>query len=1030
MAHNSLISAIKPQVQTYLAYFIARPDGEEIEYRTPFETLFSTLQIPFMCKTSIVQEDRRSGIEIDGMPDFFVWNDADTLFKSLVGFIECKKPAFDIEKFTDSEQITKYSKTCKNIIITNYRRFILLQEGKKQHDITLATDTKTLLDFVTLLQDFYDYKYPYINSKKTLVASLAAQSFYYSVALREYINDKTNETQSFYIKFKGLFGEYEKSINFHYVLADFCDIYAQSLVYGLLLARLDKGERLNEQKLNYLDNIPDEYRLLYEFLVQAYESRYLPTEIKIALTNIGKNINLIDTDAITIEFQKINNGKQNITVYLYEDFLAQYDKFRGTENRKEGGVYYTPSEATDFITRGVNHLLKTHFNLSQGYNSENVKILDFACGTGTFIHSVLEQMIPENPDDLTKQILKDKIIKDIYGFELLFTPYIISHTIITRFLKEKDIHLGNDRLGIYLTNTLDVSSHTISELLPALKKEYEKARDIKDKENILAIIGNPPYFNGKSRAKSDVIDAEIKIINENLHEKKTNNQDLYLKFMVFATRKIKASGQGIVGIIVNNSWLYGTTRRLMRKYFFDTFNKIYVLNLHGDTDRKDPDKNIFDIKRGVSIVFFIKEQKKTKKKVFYASTLDKNILLRASKLDFLENTEFQNIKWKEVKPTETENYWFLSRNYSEQVTYNKFWKLTDIFCKYNSGVESGNDDAAIFYSKEELSNRKDDYMTLKEEQIREKYQIEDKENWLLNNAIKDLKTAYNPCRMEFRPLDMRWTSLSKKSKSFMGRPRYDISQYFDNKSNSGLIFKKQLNRGIFNTIFITDTISDRALLETSHGGSYVAPLYIYNGGNGYAEIDFDGHKRYANFTQNFIKNYLKKIEFQVTPEEIMAYIYAVLHSPVYRSKYIEFLKTDFPAVPFTNNKDTFDKYAELGQKLIDLHLLKNLPADNEIRVNYNFDSDFVVEKITQDNNKLHLLTTNNKTVSFNGVTPHIYNFEIGSYKPIDKWLKYRIKDKVSLATSDLQHLKNMIIALKNTISTMQEIEKLGEDYLK
>ena len=1030
MANGSLIKSIEPQVQTYLAYLSTRPNGEEIEYRTPFETLFNTLQLPFMSKTSIVQEDRRSGIEIDGMPDFFVWDDADTLSKSLVGFIECKKPAYNIEKLINSEQIKNYSKTCKNIIITNYKRFILLQEGKKQHDVALATDTKTLLDFITLLQDFYDYKYPYIRSKKTLVAALAAQSFYYSVALREYINDKTNEEDDFHYKFKKLFNEYEKSINYHYELADFCDIYAQSLVYGLLLARLDKGERLNEKTLDYIENIPADYRLLNEFLDTTWERRYLPTEIKMALTNIGKNINLIDTDEITKEFQKTNNGKQNIAVYLYEEFLAQYDKLRGTENRKEGGVYYTPSEATDFITRSVNYLLKTHFKLPQGYNSENVKILDFACGTGTFIHSVFEQMIPENPDDLTKQLLKTKITKNIYGFELLFTPYIIAHTVLSRFLNEKGIELGkDDRLGIYLTNTLDISSHSISEFLPRMKKEYEKARDIKDKENILAIIGNPPYFNGKSQAKSDVIDAEIKIINENLHEKKTNNQDLYLKFMVFATRRIKTNGQGVVGIIVNNSWLYGITRRLMRKYFFDTFHKIYVLNLHGDADRKDPDKNIFDIKRGISIVFFIKEQKNTKKEVFYASTLDKKLLLRADKLEFLENTEFQDIDWQEVKPAKTENYWFLPRNYSEQATYDKFWKLTDIFKLTGSAVKTDRDELTTNYNERTLlKNLETAFNRNYSDNFKKLYKIH-------NSSSYDFETRINSQKLDksaitdylYRPFDRR--KIYYKI-GFTSRSGEQITKHFLDKENVGLVFKKELNRGIFNTVLAVNEITDVTVLETSHGSAYVAPLYIYNGGNGYTEIDFDGHKRYANFSPAFIKKYIEKTNFSPTPEEILAYIYAVLHSKIYREKYLEFLKTDFPAVPFTNDKATFDNYAKLGQKLIDFHLLKNLPTENVIRFNGEISDSFTVEKIAQDNNKLHLHTGYNRMITIDGVTTTIYNFEIGSYKPIDKWLRYRIKDQVILTSTDLEHLRKMIIAIKNTITTMQEIEKLGEKYLK
>ena len=1029
MVHNSLIPAIEPQVQNYLAYFIARPDGEEIEYRTLFETLFSTLQIPFMDKTSIVQEDRRSGIEVEGMPDFFVWDDADTLYKSLVGFIECKKPSYNIEKLIDSEQIKKYSKTCENIIITNYGRFILLQKGKKQHDITLTTDTKTLLDFITLLQDFYDYKYPYINSKKTLVAALAAQSFYYSVALRQYIDDKANETESFYTKFKGLFGEYEKSINYHYELTDFCDIYAQSLVYGLLLARLDKGELLNEQKLNYLENIPDEYRLLYEFLAQAYENRYLPTEIKIALTNIGKNINLIDTTAITNEFQKTNNGKQNIAVYLYEDFLAQYDKFRGTENRKEGGVYYTPGEATDFITRGVNHLLKTHFDLPQGYNSGNVKILDFACGTGTFIHSVFEQMIPDNPDTLEKSILKNKITKDIYGFELLFTPYIISHTILAQFLKGKGIHLGNERLGIYLTNTLDISSHSISELLPSLKKEYEKARDIKDRENILAIIGNPPYFNGKSQAKSDVIDVEIKKYKQGLNEKKINLDDLYIKFIRFAEWKIQKCGYGVVGIITNNSFLDGVTHRQMRKHLCETFDGIYIVNLHGNSRKGEGDKNIFDIMAGVSITFFIKRQNPTEKTVKYFSTLNNNLISRAEKLSFLKETGFEKIDWKTINPAETQYYWFADKDLSLEGEYKKFRKITDIFRHYNSGIQTKRDNFTLHYDEKNLEQIKVDLANLSIEAIKQKYNVDDNRDWSVLKAKQDLLFNYNPQNVSYRPFDNRHTSLSKKSKGFLAYPRYETSQHFE-KDNVGLCFTRQLLGDKWQNIFVTDKMIDGCTVSIkSREWTYVAPLYLYVDDEKTPNWTKPVYAGDDDATKYFVQ-FLQTLTFTPSPEQVLAYIYAVLHSPVYRNKYIEFLKSDFPSVPFTTDKEIFDKYAKLGQKLIDSHLFKNLPTDTEIRVNYDFDSDFVVEEISQDNNKLHLFTTDNKTVTFDGVTSSICNFEIGSYKPIEKWLKYRIKDKVLLSLPDLQHLKNMIIALKNTISAMQDIEILGDDYLK
>ena len=997
-------------------------------------------------KITIIQEDRHSGIAIDGMPDFFVYEDYNAILKSLVGFIECKKPSYKLEKLIESEQIKKYAKTCENIILTNYHRFILLQKGKIEYDIELSDNQTAIQNFINLLQDFYGYIYPYIGTKKTLVSALASQSFYYSAALREYIENRENVSDSFYIKFNGLFVDYQTSINYSYNLTDFCDIYSQSLVYGLLLARLDTQKDLDEKDLRYLDGIPSEYKLLYEFLSQGYESRDLPTSIKIAITNIGKNINLIDIEAIQKEFNQASNGKQNIAVYLYEDFLQQYDNLRKTEKRKEGGVYYTPQEASDFITRSVNDILKSRFNLSQGYLSENIKTLDFACGTGTFLHSIFEQIITDNTDILAKSKIKQKILNDIYGFELLFTPYIVAHTILTKYLKDKGINISyKERLGIYLTNTLDISQHSISSHLPNLKREYETAMQIKDQENILAIVGNPPYFGGKSQAKRGIIDGKYDEYYRGINEKKLN-KDIYEKFIRFAEWKIEKCGEGVVGIITNNTYLDGVTKRKMREHLYKTFDEIYIINLHGNTRKGDTDNNIFDIMVGVSIAFFIKHKKTVNKKtVKYFSTLENNIIKRQQKLDFLANISFDKIKWKELHPEKTENFWFVYKDFSQQKEYNKFVKLTHIFEHYNSGFKTSNDKFTIQYSKKKIEKIVDDFKNIPFYEVKNKYSIEDG-LWTAEAAFKSLQEVAFDKKfikaIQYRPFDNRFTFLHEKQ-GFMARPCYSTAKHFENK-NIGLCFTRQLIGNEWKHILVSENMIDACAVSLkSREWTYLAPLYIYNGGNGYAEIDFDGHKRYANFTQNFIKNYLKKLDFQPTPEEILAYIYAILYSPIYRTKYLEFLKTDFPAVPMTKDKKSFRKYVKLGQKLIDLHLFKEIPNDIEIRANFgknNFvneipDNGFVVEKINYENNTLFLYFVADKEnynlqeLNIDGVTTEIYNFEIGSYKPIEKWLKYRIKDKISLTADDLNHLKNMIISIKNTISIMSEIEILGEEYL-
>ncbi|MDR2595017.1 MAG: N-6 DNA methylase [Fibromonadaceae bacterium] len=892
-----------------------------------------------------------------------------------------------------------------------------MQKGKVEHDVELSNEQNRIQKFENLLRDFYSYDYPYIKTKKSLVSVLATQSFYYSVALREFMADKENAAANFYVKFNGLFGEYQKSISYHYELEDFCDIYSQSLVYGLMLSCIDTGKKLDEKELDYLRGIPSEYKLLHEFLQQAYENRDLPMPIKIALINIGKNINLISIEDIQKEFAKTNNGKQNIVVYLYEDFLQEYDNLRKTEKRKEGGVYYTPSEVANFIARSVNGIIKTKFSMHHGYLSRNVKILDFACGTGTFLHSIFEQIIGSDMDDVDKEIVRNKIANDIYGFELLFTPYIIAHTILTRFLKEKGIKI-DERLGIYLTNTLDISQHSISSLLPSLKREYEKAMEIKDREQILAIVGNPPYFNGKSQAEKGKIDSELNEYKKDLDEKKINLDDLYIKFIRFAEWKIERYGEGVVGIITNNSYLDGVTHRKMREHLYNTFDEIYIVNLHGNARKGEIDKNIFDIMVGVSIVFFVKLKKPTKKCIRYFSTLDNDMISRQEKLSFLENANFEKIKWKKLNPIKP-YYWFVDKDLSLQDEYSKFLKITDIFEHYSSGIETKNDKFILHYSKNDLKNVVKNLISLSNDEISKKYNVSDSRDWTIEKARDDVRENFNLQSVLYRPFDYRYTSLSKTSKNFIAYPRYETAKHFE-KQNIGLCFTRQVLGDNWKNIFISENIIESCAVSLrSREKTYIAPLYLYEKRQGIEGLG--GGERFPNFTDEF-KKFLRTFDFKPSPEKILAYIYAVLHSPDYRKKYIEFLKTDFPAVPFTKDKETFEKLAKLGQKLIDLHLLKNLPSDKEIKAKNIPQTNFTIESIHHHNDELFLHTTQKQNISFSGVTSKIYDFEIGSYKPIEKWLKYRIKDEVSLCAEDLKHLKEMIVAIKGTLEVMGEID--------
>ena len=1045
------------ELKKYLDYLDKNPNGSETGYRKDFQYFIEEFtKNQTNIKVYIKHEPKKSevNVEVEGTPDFFVYLKNESNRESFIGFIECKEPGTDLDKLIEKEQIKKYRKTTDNIILTNYKRFILLQKNNG-HDVELSNDQHSITKFRNLLHDFYQYNYPYIKTKKVLVSELATQSFYFSVELREFIKNEENKEERFYKKFEALFKEYKTSINYNYKIEDFCDIYSQSFVYGLMLARLDTGKELDEERLNYLEDIPAEYELLNEFLMQGYDSKYLPNFLKPSLIAIGKNINMIDIEAIQKEFAKTGEGKQHIAVFLYEDFLQRYDNLKGneSEDRKENGVYYTPVEATNFITRSVNEILKTRFNKKQGYLSDGVKVLDFACGTGTFLHSVFEEMLKETKNELGKKnIIIPKIENDIYGFELLYVPYIIAHTMLTRFLKGKGITLKN-RLGIYLANTLDIKQGAISEQLPAMKEEYEKAMKIKEDEPILAIIGNPPYSIKKSPAITIKLDEKLKDYKKDLGETKINLDDLYIKFIRFAEWKIgeqepenkqkrkpeQKRKQGIIGIITNNSYLDGVTHRHMRRHLYETFDEIYILNLHGNTRKGEIDKNIFDIMVSVAIVFFVKLENPTKEKtVKYFSTFNNNLRTRSQKLDFLENTKFEKIKWKTLKPSEPD-YWFVKKDFSTKSKneYKNFLNIKSIFENYNSGIETQKDPVAIHYNKPNLDKVIKDFITLSEQDIATKYKIEDGRDWKISYVKKDLiankgKDFYS--QLSYRPFDNRITYITGKTKSLCAYPRYDIMRHFE-KENIGLCFSRQVSGTMWQDFFITKKPIDCHVLS---GKNYLAPLYIYKeekekkgkvkNGEMFEKPKQESGKE-VNFTDSF-KEFLKTLPYKTTPEKILYYIYAVLHSPIYRKKYVEFLKTDFPAVPFTKDKPTFEKYAKLGERLKRLHLLEDIPADKTIKVNGKIPEIFIINKIVHENNTLYLHTTKNERIEVKGITKEIYDFEIGSYSPIDKWLKYRKDDKVSLNTNDLQHIINMATAIKQTISIMKEIENLGEEYLK
>ncbi|EIX9817567.1 N-6 DNA methylase, partial [Campylobacter coli] len=600
------------------------------------------------------------------------------------------------------------------IIFTNYKRFILFSFEKVVFDIDLLDDKLDLKEenisiFRNLLKAYFDDNSTTIKSKQELVKVLSTQSFYLSNALKISFDesDANSSFKRFFRKTKDTFKNIEK---IDLKDEEFCDILAQAIVYGIFVSYIENDD-YDLEKIpieNFISFLPSTFRTLSEFVYFAIPSFSLPQDIKYTLENIKKTLSLIDKIALC---KILNQDLESVSIYLYEDFLKAYDDLRATQKRKEGGVFYTPKSIVDMIVSSLDELLKTKLNKNKGFNDQGVKVLDFATGTGSFLASVFEKIISKESEVFKNEAIKNKFLKDIYGFELSFVPYIVARLKLGQILRKNGfVNFSDADFQIFLNNTLDLEKIANFDMfmpLENLDTEWKKARDIKHSQDLLVILGNPPY-NAKSKNKGEDILELLQAYKQGLNETKINLDDDYIKFMRFAQWKLLEQNKkdlfeekkGLLGFITNNSFISGKTHRKMRESLYKSFDEIYILNLHGsDKDAKN-DENVFDIKVGVCISLFVKykDEPSNGAKVFYYSTGDNNIFSRKEKfalLDDLRQKGLNAIKWEELSLDEP-YFWFIKKEF-ENEEYEIFWALASdkalgdkksIFLNYNSGIET------------------------------------------------------------------------------------------------------------------------------------------------------------------------------------------------------------------------------------------------------------------------------------------------------------------------------------------------------
>ena len=1034
--------------QTYFksiqTLYLSDRESSEMTFRTPLENLLKEFESDIIKRDLIIKhEPSKQNNKV--RPDFKVT----TKEQLTIGFIETKKIGEDLKKILLSKQLDNYKKLSDNIIVTNYLHFYLIKKGEPVLDVALFSDynlknkrykiEQSRIDELSkLLRVFFESEPETIYKTKDLALKLSEKAIFLKNYCIEELNAEHDETG----KLQGLYEVFKESLLPLLEKDFFADIYSQTITYGLFLAALncnDPKQELNKNSAFSL--LPSSFPLIRELFHNIDD---FPIEIVWAIDEIISILKVTDFIAIKREFAEYRQkgkGFDDPFIFFYEDFLKYYDK----QQRELRGVYYTPEPVVSFITRSVELILKNDFNLKDGFINKDVTLLDFATGTGTFLLHSFKLAIEEAQKIVDKmtvnKILNENIINRFYGFELLVAPYVIAHLKISEFFKEQGYYIEyGKRLNIFLTNTLTNYDPQPFPIMPNLSKEGQEANRIKNKD-LLIILGNPPYSVSSSNKTGFIAEDKMNRYKQVVKSEKNIQplSDDYIKFIRFAHWKMESVERGVIGIITNNSFLDGLIHRGMREELMKDFDEIYILNLHGNSriGEKCPDgtndENVFDIMQGVSISFFVKKDNKTGKhaRIFYQDLYG----LRENKYSYLFDNNIKSIDWTELKPESKYNF-FIFKDFSANGKYLNCLKIDEIFKKFSSGIKTHRDKLIVAIKKTDLEFRIKHFYSLSKNEIINEFDIKDTRDWKIEKALK--KGKYQESflqKIDYRPFDTRFIYYDL---DFIdsGTNRYEVMQHFIIKPNENYKDYKNLalsfSRGIkvnnFNTVFITKNIAD---IHLTGGLSYIAPIYIYkinddinySSGN---EFLFKGEDKKDNFSNNFRKYFKSIYKQKYTPENILGYIYAILHSPTYRTKYIEFLKIDFPRIPFTAYENLFKKLSDIGFELIEHHLLKKeyRPSISKF---YGETDNYKVEKVEYDEKEMKVSI--NKDRYFQPVPVDIWNFYIGGYQVLDKWLKERKKHEISLSGEDIHHFIKVVNVIDHTIKTMQKIDELTKDWI-
>ncbi|HWN41175.1 MAG TPA: type ISP restriction/modification enzyme [Thermoanaerobaculia bacterium] len=955
--------------------------------------------------------------------DFQVWRGR----HHLVGYIEAKRLSADLDYEEKSKQLKRYLDTFPNLILTNFRELRLYRNKVQVARVTISASWPPRLgerelarreaELSALFKRFFGFERPQRLGAAALAKALAERARFlrdriWDLLERDKGREEPSELTDFYrMLATHLFSRLDQE--------EFANLYAQTVAYGLLAARCWEDGDLDRRTL--YERIPPASGILRD--VFRYISLSPPPEIEWIVDDL---VDLLRPAAWKLTLQRHFHQRrdQDPILHFYETFLRQYD----SKLRKQRGVFYTPPAVVSYVVRSLDRLLRTRLDRPDGLADPRVWLLDPAAGTMTFVVEAFRCAIEGWRETYGRAgvpaLVRDHLLPRSFGFELLMAPYAIGHLKMSLFLSEQGYKLGEaDRVNLLLTNALvteDLKQGTLP-LLPSLAREVRKAAEVKEDPRICVVLGNPPYSGHsenpveRKNRKIDPVRAYYQMDGVPLKEKNAKwLQDDYVKFLRFAQRKIDAHGEGAIGLVLNHGYLDNPTFRGLRRSLMDSFDEVYVLDLHGNRRKREVtpagarDENVFDIEQGVSILLAVKKPGLAKS--VSQADLRGN---RAGKLRWLAARDVESTSWTTLQPRGP-SYLFVERDTRLEELYVRGIPLPEIFPEHSVGVLTARDAFVMNF----------DYGKLREGVIKLRKGLlpreivpdgypKDTGSWKLTEAVRrageDAEWETRFTEILFRPFDLRHVFYADY---LVERPRERVMGHLLRGRNLALVVPRQSKDGP--GALVTERIAAHKAVS-AYDINYVFPLWLLPEGIFPARV--------PNVSPEVVRFLERSLGTAPGPEAILGYVYAVLYSNRYRDRYAVFLASDFPRILFPRDRYLFEAMAEFGSELIHLHL----PA-RPLRPTTRFlgegggrlgQTRKMLRDYREDERRVYV---NEDGQYFDGISLQVWEYRIGGYQVLDRWLQDRAGRPLTL--EEIQAFCRTATALGRTVEVQKQIDEL------